>query len=259
MRVRIHAAARLAAEGRRDVLAEILAGFRSKDGPTRALATAALPHFGRDAAHLLPELLERLARQEALWLPPVGGSHEQGEEEAIDAAVRALGPYDLPRLFELLGHEDFDLSYAARSAFVAAGRDGIAFFETVWGAAAAAQRTQMLDVARGAFHGQADPALQEDVRHLATRGLADPDPRVRLQAAKTLDRDPSSVDRRLDVLAVLLDDESIHTVRMAAYLISAQGARAARVEAALKEHAAHPDDETRGYVRTAVEAIEDAR
>lgn len=257
--VRVHAAVQLAESGRNDVLAPLVAGFRSQDGRLRATATGALRHIGPGAAHLLPDVIERLEQQEGLWTSSGPGGFEQSEEQALSSAVRGLGPSDLPRMFPLLVHEEFHLWYAAQGAFEEAGGDGIAFFEGAWDTATTAQRVKILDVASGAFYRKADVDLQPAIRHLAHRGLADPNARVRLQAAQSLEHDASSRDACLDVLAALLAESDRHTVSMAAYWITRHGAHAARIEATLRDHADHSDDEVRGYVRTALEHIQDAR
>lgn len=259
LRVRAHAAALLAAAGRRDVLPALIAGMQSEDGATRTAATAALAAFGEAAVHLLPDLLERLGNEERLWTPSGAGVYDQGEETALDIAIRAIGRYDLPRMYELLTNEDFNRRYVAITAFQAAGMEGLTYFDRAWETATPALRQELLDVAQFAFTGKGSHEMIQAVRKLADRGLSDPSARVRLQAVETLRRVPEAVDRCLDVLVELLGETDIHTVRMAAYRISTRSAHAARLEPLLREHAAHPDDETRGYIRTTLEAIEDAR
>ena len=210
-------------------------------------------------AHVLPDLLERLEHEEGLWRSSEPGNVEKSEESAVDAAVRAFGPYDLPRMFELLDHDEFNLSYAAAGAFREAGLDAIAYFEGAWASASPTRRQKMLGVLRDLLRRKDAAAVLPAVRQLAARGLDDPNPRVRLQATKTLQGDSLHRDLCLDVLAALLEAPDIHTVRSAAYRISALEPPAARVEAVLRTHAEHPDAETRGYVRTALERIEDAR
>lgn len=256
----VRAAALLIAQGHKDALGPLIAGFDSEDPLTRTLATSGLAHGGPGAAHLLPRMLERVGRDDLFYGRVGGPGGEIRESGALDEAIQALGKFDLDRMLELIDHEDFDTYYAARNAFTAAREDGLAFLTRHWKDASDSRKRAMLDIAksgmfdRGGKGGSYRAAALEFIR----LALRDKVAAMRMQGIESLYRAPDMTPEVLPVLIGLLADSNLEIANTAGYRIQALGAAAKPVEAELRALAPKVHESVRAYIRKALAAIEDA-
>ena len=226
MVVRIEAAAHLAPTKDARVVEILRRGFEAKDGAIRTRATEGLAQVGGAAADLLPRLIERV-QQEDLWHPgPAADIDGSDERFIVGDAIADLGRFDNARMFELLDHENWDLSYAAQQSFDRQGLDGYAYLASVFAKGRTKQKIEALDAASSAFfkQGPKAPAIRAAARPLIQLGLEDPDPRVRLKAVESLRKDTEQRAKlTLPVLVALLDVDDDEVVSSAAYRLSLLG------------------------------------
>ncbi|MDJ0973316.1 MAG: HEAT repeat domain-containing protein [Planctomycetota bacterium] len=258
-RTQIIAAEYLMGQGHEGALGPLLRGFDSKDGYVRTMATHGLAHAGAAAAHLLPRMLERLERTD-LYSARGPGLDGISEESALDRAIEALGRYDFERMFELIDHAEFDVYYAAREAFTAAGPEGLRWLLPRWDGAAQARKLAMLEICSTAWYrkGAEGEAWKAAARPIARKALADASAAVRAKAVDKLVRDPTMVAEVLPVVLKLLDGPSKDIAHGAGYRLRSLGAKAAPIEAELRALKQHPDETVRRYVLQTLDAIEDA-